>query len=198
MRICDNRIDIQLANGYYHHMVDLNELEATYIESKQACRRLDRQREDRRRALEQEARVRIAAQIDEEFPEWRQANDQATEAQRAFYDARIEDARARLSAMNYGRGVLVEWETKKGQWFSERKNWHYESGRRGTIEVVDRNTQFPDNMADYRRPALGDMIIRLLKKDGTPSKQVINLMNGIPNWWLPEGEKHEKAAPDGQ
>ena len=41
----------------------------------------------------------------------------------------------------------------------------------GLVEVVRTKTVFPENMASYRKPSVGAVIIRKLKKDGTPSKQ---------------------------
>jgi hypothetical protein len=56
----------------------------------------------------------------------------------------------------------------------------------GIVEVVRQSSDFPANMR-WSRPTLGKVIIRKVKKDGTPSLQFYDWGDGkIENWSLPE------------
>ena len=104
----------------------------------------------------------------------------------------------------HGRGILVEWDITKNNWHSDRRHWYYRTGRRGILQVWDRESEYPDNIQHgYALPNYGDFYIRLIKKDGAPSRQFYKFSSGmafsdqiIPNSWLPGDYKHEKAAPN--
>jgi hypothetical protein len=42
----------------------------------------------------------------------------------------------------------------------------------GVIEVRTRQTEFPQNLADYSIPSLGSRFVRICKADGTPGKRI--------------------------
>ena len=48
----------------------------------------------------------------------------------------------------------------------------------GVLEVVTRETEFPDNTASYNKPHIGDLIIRLCNKDGNPGKRFYDSWRG--------------------
>jgi hypothetical protein len=65
----------------------------------------------------------------------------------------------------------------------------------GVIEGVTRETVFPDTMGhrSWRKPSIGSFIIRLLKADGTPSKN----FDTIGGYWSPVDETIKRvAAPE--
>ena len=68
------------------------------------------------------------------------------------------------------------WEGKR-VW---RKN---HSGKRleGVVEVVRRGVTLPENVSQYNRPAIGTVIIRKIKKDGSPSRAYHPYEN--VRWW---------------
>lgn len=47
--------------------------------------------------------------------------------------------------------------------------YHQEEDVRGIVEVVRSNTEFAQNIGRYSQPSVGTVIIRAIKKDGTPS-----------------------------
>lgn len=123
------------------------------------------------------------------------AGDAARAKARAEYDDRIRIARmvrleaktardtaaVALAAGASGRAVPVgarveEWRKKEvGGWRKEWTNQLVATGRRGIVEVFTPQSEYPDNRGAWRRPRIGDFVIRLLKKDGSPSKDVISL-----------------------
>lgn len=170
-------------------------IETKYHDAMVENHRFKERRDDRRRQLFAEARVKIEAQLDEEFPETADVQQAEEQAKREYFDARIAEGKKRLAGMNYHKGLLVEWDRRKNEWFTDRRNWLYKTGRRGVLEVCDYDTTFPENMADYRRPKPGDLFIRRVKANGEPSQQIITLHDGhVPTRWHPEGEIPEQAA----
>lgn len=49
----------------------------------------------------------------------------------------------------------------------------------GIFEVVTSTTEFANNLGKWSRPSIGRGIVRLLKKDGTPSKRIDTWLS---NW----------------
>jgi hypothetical protein len=96
----------------------------------------------------------------------------------------LEEAKGRAP---YPVGTKVyEWELQ-GDWNNNRHGYSREAhltGRVGRVELVTRDVVILDTMT-WSRPSVGTYIIRLLKKDGTPSKR----FERRPDWtrWLPEG-----------
>jgi hypothetical protein len=181
-------------------MADLNTLETLFDAAAYKQRCVRDARDKRRRELEEAARKQIAEQIDAEFgQEWREIQDTTNQRQTELEDARIAAGKERLAEMNYGRGTLIEWSTHKENWYNlQQRYWYYRTGRKGFLAVWDRDAEYPDNMRhSYTLPQLGDLYIRLLKKDGKPGRQFYKWHgDAVPNWWLPEDENHEKAAPN--
>jgi len=61
----------------------------------------------------------------------------------------------------------------------------------GIVETVRTNCDMPSNLAQYSRPKVGDVIIRALKKDNSPSIKFHDKFNAgsqnykdLPNWEL--------------
>lgn len=171
------------------------DFETKYIDAKVEHERLKNRRDVRRRELFDEARIRIEAQLDEEFPETKDLRQAEQQTRQEYYDARIAEGKKRLAGMNYQQGMLVEWDTKRSNWRTDRQNWLYKTGRRGVLEVCDYDTVFPTNVAHYRIPKPGDLFIRRIKVNGEPSQLIVVLReNRIPSNWYPESEIPERAA----
>jgi hypothetical protein len=159
--------------------------------------RIALRRNERRQELVREAMAKVERDLDAEFPEFTEAVAEEDQRRIAYEDARLEAAKARVSRNNYG--VLVEWGMRDRNWYNlEKRYLMYKTGRRAVLEVCDRNTIFDRNMADWRRPAIGEIFLRRIKKNGENSAQIIKLHNEeIPSSWLPEGDKPPRAA-DGE
>lgn len=180
---------------------ELDKLKTAFDDAVVERARMRDARDKRRHELMQEAAKQVARQIAQEFPDWQTVQDTETTARQTLDDAKIAAGKEKLARMNYGRGTLIEWETKRDQWFGEKRYWHYRTGRRGVLMVWERGSEYPDNIHHgYALPNYGDLYIRLLKKDGTPGRQFYKFGNMaadqiLPKNWLPEHEKHENAAP---
>lgn len=55
----------------------------------------------------------------------------------------------------------------------------------GIIEVVTRDTVFPDNTASWRRPSPGSLIVRICTKDGKPGKKFVKWTEYEASQWKP-------------
>ena len=183
---------------------DIGALKSAYDGTVADRATMERRRNERHHELMDAAKTQVARQLAEEFPDWKETQAAETAAKLALEDARIAAGKERLERLNYGRGILVEWDIKKNNWHSDRRHWYYRTGRRGILQVWDRESEYPDNIQHgYALPNYGDFYIRLIKKDGAPSRQFYKFSSGmafsdqiIPNSWLPGDYKHEKAAPN--
>ncbi len=110
-------------------------------------------------------------------------------AKRAREDAAIEVAN---ETSTYAPG------TKLIGWGYRRTGHYWSSGdpleqlAQGVIEIVTRETVHPDNVSTYTQAAVGQPVVRLLKKDGAPSKRYDTLEHGKYKW-RPEGQKPKGA-----
>lgn len=110
---------------------------------------------------------------------------QATEA----YEVAVERRGLSGADAPYPLGTkLYEWDRPgRGKPFTL-------TGRCAVVEVVTRKSQyhFPEN-AKWGLPNLGRCFARILKKDGTLSKQFIRECDFAALHWLPEGEKPKET-----
>ena len=156
--------------------------------------RIALRRDERRQQLVKAAMAQVELDLNAEFPEFQEAIEIET-ARRAEYDAaRLEAAKARVNGNNYG--MLIEWGMRDRDWYIVEKRYLlYKTGRRGILEVYETGTLLPETMGDWRKPQIGDVFLRLIKKNGEKSRKIITLHNGeIPGNWYPEGDKPAKAA----
>lgn len=81
--------------------------------------------------------------------------------------------------------------------FVKRTGRYSETTKFGVVEAVTRETVLPETITNarysYLKPNIGDFIVRLLKADGTLSKNIDKIHGG----WLPLDEtiERKKAAP---
>lgn len=137
-------------------------------------------RAERLRVLERQLDV----ELDVEFKEpLAHALAEKLTAKKAWDE--IMDAVALATALATSReiplGTLVE------EWASPNKyNFRGEkraTGRQGILEVIIPTSEHPDNTS-YRAP-VGAVVVRILKKDGTPSKKYASRQWSIENEWRP-------------
>lgn len=109
-------------------------------------------------------------------------------ANRKYQDMLVEQAKAKtLGGVPVG-GRVVEW-ISQYRFSSIRK----QSGKIGIVEVCTIESRFSDNVV-HGIPTVGKLFVRILKKDGTPSRNFANgrwsLDGGddkLPWGWYPEG-----------
>jgi hypothetical protein len=99
-------------------------------------------------------------------------------AKKAMEDAEIEESQQKILTTTNGT-VLKAGDRVTGY---KPSNWrNAEKTVTGIVEVVTRDTVFPDNTASYSRPPLAAFIVRLLTKDGTPGKK-FETLDGYVTW----------------
>lgn len=104
------------------------------------------------------------------------------DAKAALDAARIAEANADTGWYPVGTPV-VEWRPPR----------HYEATRaysklgRGVVEVWGEKSLHPANMAEFRLPRPGAVVVRQLKRDGTPSTRWVALTSYTKSVWLREG-----------
>jgi hypothetical protein len=104
----------------------------------------------------------------------------------ALNQAKIERASQRGWKGHPPGTVLCRWETRN-QWVRELV-----VKEKAIVEVCTQDSEFAGNIG-RRRPSIGELFLRRLKKDGTPSLIVSGHYWGT---WRPEGEtlkEHEHA-----
>lgn len=80
---------------------------------------------------------------------------------------------------------LVRWVKKYDRW--NYRNW--ENVGFGVVEVCTRETVHPGGWAEYSCAEVGDVIVRHLKKDGTPGAMYSRKIEDYKETFLPEGKQ---------
>lgn len=166
-------------------MSNLKQAEKLYSKALNAENALKDKMSDFEREQLYEAKKQINAEAEKRWgADLKQLQETRVEAHRQLV---IEQDEATLQAKPpYPLGaIFAEWKKER---FAARTQPPKLTGRKAVFEVVTSSTQFPDNWASYSKPEIGQYILRVLKKDGTPGKQVIVTTHGKAYNWLPEGE----------
>ena len=139
--------------------------------------------EARQREREQELMAKMREQLDYIFgQEWRIAVDAVNKASAEYTIERNKvNEQKSLESLPYPVGTkLFEWETK--QWTNEFRK----TNRVAVLEIYKQGDALPVNTR-WSRPEVGDMVLRILKKDGTVGSKVEVFRDYLKSWWLPEG-----------
>lgn len=153
----------------------MDEINVVTEEQIQALTQAADQAKDEHRAIRQarmddeDARVsKVRAEVASEY---RDALEAAAQKERdwcaALDRARVQHAKA-SGVLGFVPGDRVQRTVRKygGSWSRDvRKVVEV-----GIVEVVTPDTEFPVNDSAWRRPRVGEIIVRLLKKDGTPGR----------------------------
>lgn len=160
---------------------EVEALSKEYEELFLALRDLEGKRRDEIRTRMAEFKEKVEKEVDAKYG--KQLQEGSDKLQRAK-DARDSAIEARALS---GEGLPYPIGTKLFEWKHERwsTNSYVKTGRTGVVEVCTRDTVHPDNMR-WSRPRLGGWFIRVLKKDGTPSKQY---ETRFLDRWQPEGKR---------
>lgn len=162
----------------------LCELKQAWDHTRGALRDFVAQRDD-------EQEQRFDAVRDEINEKYRDAiarlRSEAVRAERAYQDAIVEAAKDKLK--DYPAGIVVEWTQWRDNW-QRRPDLYKPTGRRGKYEIRTRETLFAANR-NHGRPSIGEVFIRLIKKDGTPGTGFVESRKSGD--WLPEGETPKDA-----
>ena len=136
-----------------------------------------------------EARINQATKvIDEELAPQKSEVDRlwqkTLDAKKAVEDKLIELAREG-NRNKYELGTKLQKTHKKWYGYGYRST---PSTIYGVLEVVTRETKFPDNTSSWGRPNPGSFIIRLCNKDGKPGKKFVKWTEYEANLWKPAEE----------
>ena len=137
----------------------IEEMEKAVRESKDKLRAVKKQRDDELDAAQREINARWQPALDE-------AARQVNLAERHLREA--------VSAT-----ATHPWEGKRvvgHKWVTSGFSGRHETAY-GIVEVRRVDTLFADNLASYKRPAIGEAFVRLLKKDGTPGMKIDTNLN---------------------
>lgn len=170
---------------------DVDQRYQEYQQAREAGRTIKHAMDERKAELWQEVEElekALREQLKAEFDE--QVAAVQTEEQ-AAYDAWNA---AKVAAAEKGTGkypigtILHEWK-RNGRWLSAR--WK-KTGRLGRIEVIT-----PGAIAGRQRYTtydIGDLCIRVLKKNGVPAMAAIQIDRWEANNWLPDGESPKEKS----
>lgn len=160
-------------------------LQKAHWDAQRSHRELEREFDNKRDKLLDDFREKVDADLEAEYGARLAALRQAElDAERAVEDERIANAKPPHPVGT----VMIGWSNKSGSWARE-SDW--QPVAKGIIEIVTRETVHPAN-TEYSRASLGDVVVRLLKKDGTPSAKYQTLGGWRSHRWLPEGKTPPK------
>ena len=154
----------------------------------------------RARSIAQDARSNFTSKLTEEFrahlareleaggynKRVRAATIAENEAQQAV---EVERERVALSETvhPYPLGTrMVEWDYPRRLYRAPTVQDRILTGRVGVLEVITAKSEHPANKT-YNLAARGELVIRILKKDGTPSKTYERVSRTWSLQWIPEG-----------
>jgi hypothetical protein len=158
-------------------------------------RDLESQRDGERRKAIQEFELKLDKEVIEpKFGEKiRQARTKEREAELALKVEQDRVALASVSKAPWPIGTrFVEWERSFSRGpFQKRKKKHEEVA---VLEVFTSQSAKPSNFSDYKKPLIGAYVLRVLKKDGTPSARYIQ---GSYSWSEPRTFSFGRWHPEG-
>jgi hypothetical protein len=159
--------------------MDINQLREKMYAAKEARHAVEAKYRDRQFDLEKELHATLQAEMGEELG---LARKNAHEAELAW---KLEDDRLCIEAAKpiYPEGtILHEW-TKNSRWNANPGTW-IKTGERAVIQIFRRGDNF---VGVNNVPLAGAVVIRYLKKDGTPSMRVRQWADFFEKCWCPEG-----------
>ncbi len=136
------------------------------------------------KSIEAEINKRIYAKYEDEI---KVLQHNANEIEKELNSLKVMDS----SKMWYAPGTVVERWKNIGR--SNGVNW-VRTGQKGIVEIYEQGSPMPDNIGRYSYPEIGNIIVRLLKKDGSPglkferiSSKWNNELTYEKDYWAPEG-----------
>lgn len=164
-------------------MTELERCKAEYDEADFAEREILRNRRAEECEYMRVARETITKELEEKYGNELRELAAKRQAVQAAYDAAI--VADTIANLMYPVGTkLIGWMKPNIRY--RQRDAKYAQVAAGILEIVGPDTKFAENL-EYR-PGVGKVIVRLLKKDGTPSVKYDSYRNG-KHKWLPEGEK---------
>lgn len=167
-------------------MDKLRELDKVRREAWEAKYQVEQEISALRQAREEAFRKELAAEVKMLFGDKLNAAAQTLSAAVKACEDEAERVAMTGEHLQYPVGTkLFEWKTER--WGRVMRK----TGKVGVTEIFTRESVVAGNVPSYRVPAIGKEIIRLLKKDGTPSSK-FDLLTEYSRFY-PEGVDPNEA-----
>lgn len=171
-------------------MTKLDRLELTAYEARKARQKV----QEVIRAEKAERYAAIAAEIDAAYKsELEAAQKCECEAEDAVLTEREKTAQSGIGAKWPVGTKLVEWAHPYRRYGGPSREPRARTGRVGVVEAITRQSEHPSNLADYSRAIVGSFVIRLQKKDGSPSKQYIPIRSYLGGWFREDVDPNDRG-----
>lgn len=141
----------------------------------------DREREKQRRLKA------VDKALDEMFGASKAEAIEVVRVAQDAYDTACEENPLPHKRFKVGQ-ALVEWKFPGSAWSTDRRRTPQ---RKGIVQVFKRGDMLPGNTGSYSTPTPGTIIVRPLRKDGSPGKAVAQWLDD----WHPVGVDPNKAQP---
>lgn len=149
-------------------------------QARHALNLADNKRESHINKCVEEARLKATREAIELFQEDIREKREAVKELQALHDDLASQLAQSAHDAPYPLGTrMIETKTPS---FSIRGK-SVPTGRVGIVEPVTKDTIHPDNLGSYTRADIGSYIVRILKKDGTPSKNYVRFTKNYANKW---------------
>ena len=170
---------------------EIKVLEKILADAEKARYKIESKYNDRKSELYQEADEKVNAELGSEFAAARSAESKASMALKDAEDAeRLAGASSKLP---YPEGTIVcGWKGRPGWSWSLNPDMD-RTGKRGVIEIYKEGDAYPSNRSRWNLPKTGDIVVRMLKKDGSKGIEAENYIftDYAKDYWLPEGVEPE-------
>lgn len=161
-------------------------------EAERAARdRSERLREERlsfERAQREAFTAKLKADTEAMWGDLQRAADIAHRSAVAARDeARERAAAGRERTIPLGT-IMVEWAFPSWRMYSADQS-PKPTGKKGVLEVITADSEHPGNLPTWSWARRGDVVIRILKKDGKPGKAYVCKKRDMDHW-RPEGHPY--------
>jgi hypothetical protein len=164
------------------------DFEQAYRDARNRRSDLEDARSRERRQRLNEFTVALDADLDRQYLDRiQQARTAEAVAEEAL--GKWEEEQAKGAKHPYPLGtVMVEWEYPPRLYRNATPQDRRLTKRKGVLEIITAESEHPSNWGHWKRAYRGELIIRLLKSDGKPSRSYVKASD---HWerehWVPEG-----------
>lgn len=164
----------------------MTKLEKKLFDLERCLQKMKEQRKDEKNAIMRSHEIEVEKHVASVYDEHIAAVAQSVAiARQAELDER---ERLAVDKAPFPIGTkMVEWGTP-ARWFSSKGRPWEKTGRVGVIELITQKSQHPKTTT-CSRASVGSFVIRLLKKDGTPSLNYVATSYSGFHGWHPEGKQ---------
>ncbi len=163
-------------------------LEIEYKNASERRENLESARAKARRDALSEFTTALEARLEREYGEQiRQAREEENRISAAMLQEKEEAALGKRYPYPLG-SMLVEWAFPPRLYRAGTPRDRKLTGRKGVLEVITLESGHPANISSWRMAKRGDLVVRILKKDGTKSLKYVRCRDRYDrDKWVPEG-----------